>query len=140
MKKVSYFLTVILALSMNAGAIAQNPHDGCESLDLNSITYIEDENEFDLGFDTADYLPLNFDPYQTYVDLEAVRFIEEEVVVDFTAYLPHDFDPYAYPTYFRTIDYVDPTDEIMLDFDTAENLPEGFDPYIRNFDVNIVSL
>lgn len=32
-------------------------------LDLDEIVYIEEEPEIELGFDTAEYLPMNFDPY-----------------------------------------------------------------------------
>ncbi len=129
MKKASFTLSVILILLSNTGLIAQHPNSGCEPLDLESVTYIEEENVYDLGFDTDDYLPLDFDPYEYYVNLDAIKYLEEDEAVDYSAYLPHDFNPYAYPTYFRSIDYVDPSDKIDLNFDTVENLPEGFDPF-----------
>ena len=141
MKAINLTLSSLLGLVMSTGVYAQGPTIDCDDLDLNSITYIEDENEFDLGFNTEDYLPLDFNPYQVYVDLDAIQFIEEEnVVIDLGEYLPHDFDAFAYPMDFRTIDYVDPTDEVCLDFDSKENLPDGFDPYSRTKDSNIVSL
>lgn len=141
MKTVNLIVSIFLGLAINTGVFAQSPGDGCLPLDWKSITYIEDENEFDLGFNTADYLPLDFDPYQAYVDLDAIKFLDaEESVMDYRAYLPADFNAYAYPENFRTIDYVDPTDEFTLDFDSAENLPDGFDPYSRTVDSNIVSL
>jgi len=142
MKTVNLIVSIFLGLVINSGVFAQGPANDCEILDLDSVTYIEEEDEFDLGFNTADYLPSGFDPYEMYVDLRAIKFIEddEELVLDFHTYLPAGFNAYAYPVYFRSIDYVDPADEFCLDFDTAEYLPEGFDPYSRIEDSKIISL
>ena len=141
MKKASFTLSVFLILLTNTGLMAQHPEHGCEPLDLNSISYIEEENVFDLGFNTDEYLPADFDPYEIYVNLDVIKYIDEgEAIADYSAFLPHDFNPYAYPTYFRTIDYVDPSDTIDLDFDTAENLPEVFDPFKKDSKSDILSL
>lgn len=141
MKKANFTLSIFLILLTNTGLMAQHPNNGCEPLDLDSITYIEEENVFDLGFETDDYLPSDFDPYEYYVNLDSIRFIDEdEAIADYSAVLPHDFNPYAYPTYFRTIDYVDPSDRIELDLDTVENLPEGFDPFEKVNNTDILSL
>ena len=53
MKKASFTLSVFLILLTNTGIMAQHPYNGCEPLDLNSITYIEmeEENVYDLGFE-----------------------------------------------------------------------------------------
>ena len=142
MKTVNLIVSIFLGLVINSGVFAQGPSNDCEILDLDSITYIEEENEFELGFNTYDYLPSDFDPHKMYVDLRAIKFIEddEELVLDFHSYLPADFDAYAYPANFRTINYLDPADEFCLDFDTAEFLPEGFDPYSRNEDLKTIAL
>ena len=141
MKAVNLLLSMFLGIAINSNVIAQIPAMENDPLDLNSIAYIEEENEFELGFNTEDYLPLDFDPNEVYVNLNAIQFIEEdEQVMDFGAYLPHDFNAFAYPTDFRTIDYLDPSDEFCIDFETTDYLPEGFDAYSRNVDSNIVSL
>lgn len=141
MKKVSLLLSMFMGIAINGNVIAQIPGMDSDPLDLNSITYIEEENEFELGFNTEDYLPLDFDPSEVYVNLNAIQFIEEdEQVLDFGAYLPHDFDAYANPTYFRTIDYIDTTDEICLGFETSDYLPEGFDAYSKPADSEVISL
>lgn len=107
---------------------------------INSIVFLEAEEELDLGFDTADYLPENFDPNKVYVDLNQVTYIdyEEDSLADFNtaAYLPEDFNPYAIPADIRAISYIE--EEVELDFDTAPYLPEGFDPYEYYFDIHSV--
>ncbi len=141
MKTVSLLLSMLLGIAINTNAIAQIPAMDSDPLDLNSITYIEEENEFELGFNTEDYLPLDFDPAEVYVNLTEIQFVEEdELVLDFGAYLPHDFDAYAYPADFRSIDYIDPTDDICLGFETSDYLPEGFDAHTRSVDSNVLSL
>ena len=125
----------------NTMSFGQGPNDDCDEIVVNSINYIEDENEFDLGFDTADYLPLDFDPFKTYINLNTIPYVEDQVTVYYSLdYLPKEFNPYAYPTSFRNIDYIDPADEFELDFDTAEYLPEGFDPYDREVKIKFVAL
>jgi len=105
-----------------------------EELDLDSITYIEDENPFNLGFDTADYLPEGFDPYKVYVDLDAIHFIEaqdtDELGFDTTTALPENFDPYAAPTDFRSVSYLEVEEDFYPEIDTHAWLPQGFDPYL----------
>lgn len=66
-------------------------------LDLASVAFIEMDTEDELGFDTAVYLPEDFDPYSDEVAVEAINFIEEDTIelgFDTEAYLPKDFDPY----------------------------------------------
>jgi hypothetical protein len=112
-------------------------------LNLSEIVFIESEEEIiDLGFDTADYLPENFDPCKVYFDLNKVTYIEEgdEISLDFDSenYLPKNFDPYGIPSDITAISYIEEEDEIDLGFDTAAYLPEGFDPYEVYFDLNSV--
>ncbi|TDQ33414.1 hypothetical protein [Zeaxanthinibacter enoshimensis] len=68
--------------------------------DLSEINFIEEENEIDLGFDTREYLPENFDPYSAPVDPMSVSYIEDEESdldpeIDTSLFLPTGFDPYA---------------------------------------------
>jgi len=113
-----------------------------KELNLNDIPYIEDEAEIDLGFDTADYLPSNFDPYKVYFDLNTVNYIEEAVFVplDFNTadYLPENFNPYANFPGIAGISYMEVESPLDLGFDTKMYLPEGFDPYEVYFDLNSV--
>ncbi len=142
MKKASLTFSIFLFLLTHTGLMAQQPKNDCEPFDLNSVIYIEeDDDAYDLGFNTADYLPLDFDPTEYYVDLNTIYYIDEdEVIADYSAFLPHDFNAYAYPAYFRSIDYLDPTDMIELELETAESLPEGFDPFKRTENKEIFSL
>lgn len=103
-------------------------------LDLDKIVFIEEEDLFDLGFDTAEYLPEGFDPYKVYVDLDAIEFIEEqetELGFNTAEYLPEGFDPYAAPADFNSISYMETEEDIYPQIDTQSLLPDGFDPYIR---------
>ena len=106
-----------------------------KELDLEEIIFIEEEIPVELGFDTEDYLPEDFNPYEQYVDLNAIDFIEEEedawdLGFDASVYLPDNFNPYAIPSDAMSIDYIEEgEDDFDLGFDTKAYLPEGFDPY-----------
>lgn len=53
---------------------------------LASIEYIEEENsdQFDLGFNVYDYLPLDFDPYKGMIySLDEIEFIKPDLELDF---------------------------------------------------------
>ena len=68
--------------------------------DLSEINFIEEEEDFDLGFDTKPYLPENFDPYSVPVDPMSVSYIEDDETdldpdIDTSLFLPVGFDPYA---------------------------------------------
>jgi hypothetical protein len=132
MNKKNLFTSVVLGIALGAGVYAHNPGHDNDEFDINTIVYLEDEEEIDLGFDTADYLPEDFDPYSFYIDLNTVVFIEnEETEIYSSTNLPKDFNAYGYPVHFRHISYIDPEEPTDLDFDTQKHLPEGFDPYIR---------
>ncbi|VAW12246.1 FIG00652311: hypothetical protein [hydrothermal vent metagenome] len=125
-------LSIAMALLLVNGIFANDPKTEIENLDINSIQYIEEEEEFDLGFDTADYLPENFDPYKFYVNLDAVVYIEDNEIDTFDSakFLPEGFDAYADPTDVQSINYIDERDNIVLNFDAKKHLPEGFNAYI----------
>lgn len=66
---------------------------------LTAVNYIEEEDELELGFDTAKYLPVGFNPYKAYDFLDTIEYIEMEeddinLGFDTLAYLPSDFDPH----------------------------------------------
>lgn len=134
MNKKSIILSITAGLALANGVFASDPKtEKDERQVINSITYIDEDADFELGFDTADYLPEGFDPYEMYVDLSAVIFIEEEVVDGFVSkdYLPKGFNAYAYPTEVEAMNYIDENDNVELDMDTASNLPKGFDAYSK---------
>lgn len=124
-------LSIAMGLLFVNGILANRPE---QEFDINSITYIEEEIEIDLGFDTADYLPEGFDPYTVYFDLNSVSYMEDEELPkleELRIYLPAGFDAYANPSSVEGINYMDSSDEIEMDFDTAEYLPENFNVYQR---------
>ncbi len=103
--------------------------------DLNSIIYIEEEEKIELGFNTAEYLPENFNPYSSYFNLDDVIFVEKETVLSkrmnrkLKRKLPKGFDAYADPQGIEGINYINENDTIVLDFDTHDYLPEGFNAF-----------
>ncbi len=118
----------------------RDPDCAGTELNLNDIVFIEAEDDLDLGFNTADYLPENLDPYKVYFDLNSITYVEEEEALDFdtAAYLPKDFNPYANPKDISSVSYIEFEEEIDLGFDPEQYLPEGFNPYEVYFDLNSV--
>ena len=134
MNKKTLKVSVLLGLIFANGVFAADPKTEKDELIINSVSYIEEDVDFDLGFNTADYLPTDFNPYEVYVDLGSIAFIEDNAAIKLKTkkHLPKEFDAYAFPTDVEGFNYIDENDEIVLDFDTKKYLPEGFDPYIRN--------
>lgn len=109
-------------------------------LDINEIEYIEEQQDFELGFDTKEYLPKDFDPNTAYFDLNSVTYLEEsstDLGFDSAAYLPDNFDPYAYPQHISGFNYIEEED-LFLGFDTASYLPVHFDAHEFYFDLDSV--
>ena len=133
MNKKNLALAIIMGLSFAKGVFAADPETEKEEFDINSIHYIQEEENIELGFDVRDYLPEGFDPYKQYVDLNSIEFIEDNVniVLDATRYLPEGFDPYANPIGIEGINYIDETDNIDLDFNTKVYLPKDFNAYAQ---------
>ncbi len=131
MNKKSFILTIATGLLLANGVFASDLMTEKDDRVINSITYIEDDTDFELDFDTADYLPEGFDPYEIYVNLDAVLFMEDEEVdnVKTKKHLPANFNPYAYPKDVAAFNYIDQNDTIELNFDARVYLPEGFDAY-----------
>jgi hypothetical protein len=135
MIKKNVTFALVLGLGISNSILASNPKT--EKLDLNSIIYIEDDEKIELGFDTADYLPENFDPYKSYFDLNSIAFIEEEpqmkrrIKRKLVRRLPKGFDPYADPKGILGINYIDENDTIVLDFDSKQYLPKGFNAFAK---------
>jgi len=109
-----------------------------EPLHIDEITFIEIEEEIDLGFDTAAYLPEGFNAYKgmefAINELEVIEVEEVDLGFDTSKYLPKGFNLYAGMEFeleeiFADIVLIE--EEIDLGFDTAEYLPVGFDAYAR---------
>ncbi|MGB6154139.1 MAG: hypothetical protein WBG48_19300 [Pricia sp.] len=131
MNKKSFILTIATGLLLVNGVFASDLTTEKDERVINSVNYIEDDADFELGFDTADYLPEDFNPYKLYVNLDAIVFIEDEADVDVNTkkYLPANFDAYAYPTDVAAINYIDENDTVELEIDTQAHLPKGFNAY-----------
>jgi len=105
------------------------------TLSIDDIVFIETDEEIDLGFDTAEYLPIGFDAYAGMeLDLNEISFIETEEEIDLgfdtAEYLPVGFDAYAgMELDLDEVNFIEAEEDIDLGFDTAEYLPKGFNPY-----------
>jgi len=140
MKKLKIIISSFLIVASINGINAQNPNDDNNHFDVSSIVYIEDE-DFDLGFNTSEYLPEDFDPYKYYFDLNSISYVEDVYVyIDNEKNLPRHFDVFANPSDFRNVSYIDPMDEIQLEFETEQYLPVDFNPYARTLSINNNSL
>ncbi|WP_019668786.1 hypothetical protein [Eudoraea adriatica] len=129
----------MIAVAIN-GLNAQDPNCDENQFDFSSIEYIEEEN-FDLGFNTSEYLPEDFDPYNHYLDLNAISYVEDiYVYIDSEKNLPRDFNVYGNPTDFRNVSYIDPMDDIQLELETADYLPADFNPYSRTSESDNISI
>ncbi|MEO9512674.1 MAG: hypothetical protein ABJN84_13370 [Flavobacteriaceae bacterium] len=98
MKYRNYLLSTLAIVLMSASVNAAKPSMPMRDFDINNIVFIEEDQDWELGFDTAQYLPENFDPYSTIISVASVNFVDvyDEVDLGFetTGYLPENFDPY----------------------------------------------
>ena len=133
MNKKTIILGITAGMFFVNGMFAMDPTTEKDKFDINSITYIEDEIEIDLGFDTADYLPEDFDAHQVYFDLNGVDYIEEDLAIEWDTkeYLPKEFNAYAYPTDVQSINFIDGSDTFALGFDTQNYLPLNFNAFTK---------
>ena len=86
-----YIASFETQLANNVNLIMINPND---------ITVVEVVEEVNLGFDTIEYLPIEFDAYSgmNLTDKDFEIFESEEIVdlgFDTAAYLPANFNAYA---------------------------------------------
>lgn len=107
-----------------------------KELKLEEIPYVEEEELLDLGFDTKDYLPEDFDAYKLYVNLKDFEFIDLEMEAIESipmVELGTNFDPYTDIIDVGSLNYIDmkKIENLELGFDHTANLPEGFDPYAK---------
>lgn len=109
----------------------------CEPLPIDEITYIEVTEDFELDFDTEQYLPEGFNPYDgMHADLSGVDFIETEQEIDLgfntAKYLPIGFDAYkGMEIDLGEVIYIEEEEEIELDFNAQNYLPNNFNAYSR---------
>lgn len=69
-----------------------------ENFNITSVMFIEQEAEVKLDFDTSQYLPEGFNPYQDNFSVKSLNFIEDDVIdleFETSDYLPENFNPYS---------------------------------------------
>ena len=96
MKYKKYISTAFLALLLLPLLSAKTTPSSKEEFDVSKISFIQEEQQINLGFDTAKYLPEDFNPYQEEISIEGINFMEDELIelgFDTSKYLPENFDP-----------------------------------------------
>ena len=97
MKYKKYISTAFLAFLLLPLLSAKSTAPTAEEFDVSSIKFIEVEQQIELGFDTNDYLPEDFNPYKEEVPVNGINFMEEETIdlgFETADYLPENFNPY----------------------------------------------
>lgn len=101
-------------------------------IDTSSLDLIVIEEEIELGFDTAQYLPEGFNPYAgmrgPIVDLGLIA-VEEEIDLGFDtkAYLPEGFNAYQGMIFaVEEIVVIEDEEDFILDFNPQDYLPKTF--------------
>jgi hypothetical protein len=124
--KVSTF--IIIALS-NLSVLKAGEYQA--HLVIDSIVYLEEEEDNVLNFETEAFLPSEFNPYAAPDNFLHISYIAaEEPSLDLgfetTQYLPEGFNPYSFFFDIHSIEYIDENDLFELDFDTTKYLPSNF--------------
>ena len=134
MRKTTTILSMLLlGTTLMASQVSPDCKSECDTLKMADITFVEEEEKIDLGFDTAQYLPEGFDPYEGMEpNLNDIVFVEESEEIDLgfdtAQYLPEGFNAYKGMVFdIDDIEYIEEEEEINLDFDIQAYLPEGFE-------------
>lgn len=98
--KVEQEVNALFADTIAAFEQKMNASTAFTVINPNEIMVIEEEETVELGFDTFEYLPIEFDAYSgmNLTDKDFEIFENEETVdlgFDTAAYLPVDFNAYA---------------------------------------------
>ena len=133
MKKASTILS-LLFLGATLVSFKGYPQSNPKSVDpsIDKIGLIEIEEEIELGFDTAQYLPEGFNAYAGMQTADGLNLIviEEEIELGFNTkdYLPKGFNPYRGMIFaVEDIVVIEEEEEFILDFNTQKYLPNRFD-------------
>ncbi len=124
--KVSTLVLIALTNVALANASTKNLN-----VEVDSIVYLEEEDEAALNIETEAYLPSDFNAYAAPSNFQHVSFIEGDqlnIELGFSThdYLPKEFSPYPFFFDIDSIEYIDENDLFELDFDTKMYLPSNF--------------
>lgn len=135
MKKISSImgLGLLSAMFMSfTGANECGPN--VVDLKVEDISVIKVEEEIDLGFNTAQYLPIGFNPYKGIIlNLDDIVILEKEpeIQLDFdtSMYLPADFNACeGMEAKNRSTDFLKKEEEkFIMEFNDEDYLPEFLD-------------
>ena len=110
MKTQNIILSLTLLFGVNFSISARELANDF-TLEIDSITYLEEEEVATLDFDTAAYLPEDFNPYAAPSNFLHVSYLNEEGHIelgfDTKQYLPEGFDPHEYFFDIHSINYIE---------------------------------
>ena len=99
MKYHTFTLTAVLIVFMSISLQAMKSNALVEEFDINKVVFIEEDQDYDLGFDTFKYLPEGFNAYSNEYSVETVNYIDDcdeiELGFETLTFLPEDFDAYT---------------------------------------------
>jgi len=94
------------------------------SINIEDIDVYEIEEDVEFDFNTSDYLPAGFAPYE---GMGTVKELEKEEAISIEAMIVNVVQDDS--IYIEDIDVYEIEEEVELDFNTSDYLPKGFNPY-----------
>ncbi len=138
MKKITSYIGLgLLGVALTSFTKVQECNPKIENLKVGDIAVIELEEEIDLGFNTAQYLPIGFNPYKGMkLDLDDIVIIGEEQEIqlgfDTAQYLPVGFNACEGMEVKRDdLDFLKGKEKIFLEFNDEEYLPEDLNSHSK---------
>lgn len=148
MKKILFPSMLVISLVAFAQYTQKDQHnmDAAFLLQTEDQMFIEDfqfelnmeEQDEAFEFDSRNYLPFDFNPYNGLFTLEyEITSVEEDALFEFDTkkYLPFRFDPNLQPELSEVFEMETEDKDAAFDFDTKMYLPENFNPYFNCSDL-----
>ncbi|MCG2461762.1 hypothetical protein K8352_13470 [Flavobacteriaceae bacterium F89] len=133
MKKISSFIGIgLLSAVLMSFSKVHECGPNAEDLKVGDISVVEIEEEIDLGFNSARYLPVGFNPYKGMIlNLNDIVILGEEQEIDLgfdtAQYLPDGFNVCGdIEGNSDEIDTVGEEGKSILEFNEEDYLPENF--------------
>lgn len=138
MKQISSIIGIgLLGIVLTSFTKADVCNPKIENLEVGDISVMELEEEIDLGFNTAQYLPVGFNPYKGMkLDLDDIVIMEEEEEIqlgfDTALYLPVGFNACeGIEDKMDDMDFLKEKEQIYLEFNEEDYLSEDLNSFSK---------